>query len=414
MKIRMIFSLLLAVIMTLSWSCEGAAEPSNDDPTISNITAEPTSVEIGGQTTLTAVASDINEDELTYNWSATGGTITGSGYEVTWAAPESAGTYTISLIVVDASDGADTSTIDIDAVVTKLYSVAVTTGPAMDGSGGDTLWEDAPEFTITAGANPSFSNAFGEVAVKVRSVHTSTDMYILASWSDPSDTENTTRKEWVYADGDWTRAATNEDRLYFMFDGGDNGSEGANCATMCHQPNAGSMATTGGGHVDVWHWKATRTNPIGLADDKWWDGTGRGSDAKTISAYSDNITSSGNFPLYAGLKNADGHIIISAGGTKADLTDFDSTDVSLQGNVYPGYYLNANALGSGESRHDVETVGVYSGGVWTVELKRPLDTGHADDVAFVSGNTTQFSIAITDNSGGSHSGAGVFDLIIKP
>jgi hypothetical protein len=28
------------------------------------------------------------------------------------------------------------------------------------------------------------------------------------------------------------------------------------------------LYTTGGGHVDVWHWKAHRTGPVGCVDDK--------------------------------------------------------------------------------------------------------------------------------------------------
>ncbi len=412
MKRSMIFSIVLGLTLGLIWSCDETTEPSNDAPTISSLTVNLTSVEIGGDATITAVATDPNSDDLTYTWSATDGTIAGTGAIVTWTAPDVLGTYTISLTVDDGNEGLDSSTVDVDVVATNLYSVAATSGPTLDGVSDDAIWSDAPEFLITAGESATYNNAFGEVPITLKSVHTSTDIYLLATWTDPSGTENSNRKEWSYADGAWSRAGTNEDRLYFMFDGGDNGTEGASCATMCHQPSTGSMATTGGGHVDVWHWKATRTNPIGLADDKWWEGTGRGSDAKTISAYSDNITLSGNFPLYADPLTS-GHLIIPSGGTTTDLTPFDSLNASLQGNTYPGYFLNANANGSSESRHDVEAVGVYSGGVWIVEFKRALDTGHTDDVTFIMGGTTEFSIAVTDNSGGSHSGAGVFDLIVK-
>ncbi|MFQ6675096.1 MAG: ethylbenzene dehydrogenase-related protein [Fidelibacterota bacterium] len=295
--------------------------------------------------------------------------------------------------------------------VTSLISSSVSTPPVLDGNSTDAAWDRADEFVITVGSSASHANAFGEVDVSLRSVHTATDVYILASWQDPSLTENVDKKLWSYESGEWTQSG-NEDRLFLMFDAGDNGSEGADCATMCHV-GEGAMYTTGGGHVDVWHWKAHRTNPIGLADDKWWDGTGRGSDAKTISAYKDNATGSGNYPAYAG-PITDGHfIIIAEGASTADLEVFDSTDVTLQANTYPGYYLNANATNSGESRHDVKAAGKYVNGEWTVELKRALDTGHDDDVVFQVGSTTQFSIAITDNSGGSHSGAGVFDFTIE-
>ncbi|MFQ6673995.1 MAG: ethylbenzene dehydrogenase-related protein, partial [Fidelibacterota bacterium] len=241
--------------------------------------------------------------------------------------------------------------------VTSLNSASVSTGPVLDGNGSDAVWANADAFVVTVGASGSYANAFGEVDVTLKSVHTATDVYILASWEDPSATENVDKKLWSYESGAWTQSG-NEDRLYLMFDGGDNGSEGARCATMCHS-DEGAMYTTGGGHVDVWHWKAHRTNPIGLADDKWWDGTGRGSDEKTVSAYKDNETTSENFPLYAG-PITDGHfIIIPSGGSTGDLEAFDSTDATLQSNTYPGYYLNANATNSGESRHDVRAAGKY-------------------------------------------------------
>ncbi len=60
-----------------------------------------------------------------------------------------------------------------------------------------------------------------------------------------------------------------EDKFFILFDAGDNGTEKANCATMCH---ATDMTTTGGGHVDVWNWKSTTTAPARLADDEWMSG----------------------------------------------------------------------------------------------------------------------------------------------
>ena len=93
---------------------------------------------------------------------------------------------------------------------------------------------------------------------------------------------------------------------------------GGDCATMCHIPE---MYTTGGGHVDVWHWKAVRSAPLGCADDKWWSGEGRGSDSKTVSAYSDNkqtLADSSVVPLYPGPITEDGHFIIVSVGETAE------------------------------------------------------------------------------------------------
>lgn len=327
------------------------------------------------------------------------------------------------LITLVLFSGACDKDDDGDKDITSLVSVSVSSGPTLDGDGSDAVWDEADAFVVTTGVSADYANAFGEIDVTLKSVHTSSDVYILASWTDPTGTENVDKNQWSYSDGTWSKSG-NEDRIYFMFDMGVNGTEGADCSSMCHVAD-GKMWTTGGGRVDVWHWKAHRTNPLGLADDKYFDDNyteddgsisgdgGRHGDSKNISAYKDNKTSSGNFPLYAGPITNGSFIIIPDGGTTGDLTPFDSTDANLQSNTYPGYYLNANAYDSGESRHNVEATGNYSNGVWTVEFKRALDTGNDDDAAFAVGSTTKFSIAATDNSGGDHSGAGVFNFTIE-
>ena len=60
-------------------------------------------------------ASDPDGDELSYVWSAPGGTITGEGAAVSWAAPEKSGTYTITVTVADGRGGQAAETIDIKA-----------------------------------------------------------------------------------------------------------------------------------------------------------------------------------------------------------------------------------------------------------------------------------------------------------
>ncbi len=407
--------ILLTLGLLVFSGCEETVTPQNKPPVISSITAVPDTVDIGGTSTVTAVADDADGDSLTYTWSAAYGTLAGTGETATWTASFASGVRDISLTVSDGYQGQADTIVSIPVIAPSLPSTAVTTGPTLDGTSDDLAWLNAAPLVVTTGAVPRFQSAIGEVDVTLKSVHTGSDLYILATWTDPNGTENVTKKQWSYNGGtsSWERSSADEDRLFFLFDAGDNGTEGADCATMCHVAT-GSMSTTGGGHVDVWHWKAARTNPVGLADDKWWDGSGRGSDAKTISAYKDNITASGNFPKYAGGTNTYGNFIkIEVGETEADLVLFDSTDAGLQGNTYPGYYVDLNATDSGESRHDIHASGSYAGGVWTVEFKRALDTGNADDVAFVVGGSYQFSVAVTDNSGGAHSGAGVIDLVIK-
>jgi len=80
----------------------------NNPPVIASLTPSPAAVTPGGSSTITCAASDPDGDTLTYAWTATGGTISGTGSTVTWVAPSVAGTYNISVTVDDGNGGTDT------------------------------------------------------------------------------------------------------------------------------------------------------------------------------------------------------------------------------------------------------------------------------------------------------------------
>ncbi len=294
---------------------------------------------------------------------------------------------------------------DTKQPVTDLLVAEVTTAPVIDGDGSDAVWDNATELLLTLGQSAEYSSSYGEVDLSLRAVRTDTDLYIRAEWIDPSGTYSVDKKLWSYTDGSWTQSG-DEDRLFFLFDAGNNGTEGADCSTMCHV-GEGAMYTTGGGNVDVWHIKAARTLPVGCADDKWWDGTGRNSDSKTVGAYADNKAS--DLPLYKG-PVTDGHFLIVPAGQDAAsvLEPFDPTDTSA---TIPGYILYEDRDGSRFA--DVEARASFTNGTWVVEMKRALDTGNDDDVAFgaAAGLSVQMTVAITDDSGGDHSGSAPFYII---
>jgi len=73
-------------------------------------------------------ATDPDEDELSYTWSADGGTLSGSVANVAWTAPELTGTYTITVEVSDGGDIAtDQLTITVLAPNTPLVIESLTT-----------------------------------------------------------------------------------------------------------------------------------------------------------------------------------------------------------------------------------------------------------------------------------------------
>ncbi|MBI3578642.1 MAG: laminin G, partial [Ignavibacteriales bacterium] len=77
----------------------------NYPPRLKGLASAPTKILPGKLTTLYATAIDRGHDPLTYFWSGTQGTIAGAGQEVTWIAPNSTGSYSISCLVTDGRGG---------------------------------------------------------------------------------------------------------------------------------------------------------------------------------------------------------------------------------------------------------------------------------------------------------------------
>jgi hypothetical protein len=86
----------------------------NHAPIVNNITANPTSVTTGGTVAITVDASDEDAgDILTYYYTRTGGTISGSGSTVTWTAPTTAGDYTITIYVNDGKVNSNSKNVSV-------------------------------------------------------------------------------------------------------------------------------------------------------------------------------------------------------------------------------------------------------------------------------------------------------------
>ena len=69
-----------------------------------------------GSLQATCEAEDPDHDELSYEWTATAGNITGTDAAVNWTAPEEAGIYDITVVVSDDHGGSATRTLHISVV----------------------------------------------------------------------------------------------------------------------------------------------------------------------------------------------------------------------------------------------------------------------------------------------------------
>jgi hypothetical protein len=81
-------------------------------PTIASLEA-PETVIPSGSCQVVCNATEPDGDELRYGWSTTGGAIAGEGATITWTAPQSVGSYNVTVIVIDGRGGEVTDYVTI-------------------------------------------------------------------------------------------------------------------------------------------------------------------------------------------------------------------------------------------------------------------------------------------------------------
>lgn len=82
-----------------------APEPVNNPPIISSLTADLPVVQPLGKVNLNCQASDPESDNLSYQWTCSGGFVEGSSDTATWTAPSNPGSYKVTVIVIDGKGG---------------------------------------------------------------------------------------------------------------------------------------------------------------------------------------------------------------------------------------------------------------------------------------------------------------------
>jgi hypothetical protein len=87
---------------------------ANHRPVITSLEAVPERVLPLGSCQIVCNATDPDGDELSYGWSAGRGGITGEGATVTWTAPNSVGSYNVTVIVIDGRGGEVTKKVTIE------------------------------------------------------------------------------------------------------------------------------------------------------------------------------------------------------------------------------------------------------------------------------------------------------------
>ena len=159
--VRAVFVLAVASLVAATGCSDSSpSSPSNNAPTVVSVTVLPGTVSGGGIATVTVTANDSDGDALSYTYFPTGGSCPGSGPVVTWTAPMTAGTYSITVTVSDGNGGEDSGSgsLTVTAPVTTVQGTVALPG-GVPGSLGNGLvmlydsWDDwnsyTPAMTVT-------------------------------------------------------------------------------------------------------------------------------------------------------------------------------------------------------------------------------------------------------------------------
>jgi hypothetical protein len=92
-------------IVVIAGKATNVGDYINHNPVINSITADPARINPGGSTTITVSASDLDGDPLSYSYSASIGTVVGSGTTALYTAPTTSDTYRIDVVVSDGNGG---------------------------------------------------------------------------------------------------------------------------------------------------------------------------------------------------------------------------------------------------------------------------------------------------------------------
>lgn len=332
----------------------------------------------------------------------------------------------------------------VSAQGTTLEAAKVDVAPVLDGDASDAAWASATALDLS------------RPETTLKAVYDDANLYVLAIV--PDATASFTRGgAWVWDGSAWGHpSGQSEDRLAIMWSMDTPDFDTLGCMTKCHP---GTNAEGGEddawletGKADMWHMKAARSLPgmsiaqagslvvdaashevtggsitfHGWVDDKWvgqWsadnapDGGRYGDDGQ--SSYSHNRTDDKSAPKYmetAPADYADAMVLYQSEIDSGEAVEVAGADVNALWANYAA--LNAavpeRILRTPEgSRADVEQVATWADGIWTLEFKRALDTGHPDDDVIFSDLTAAypFGVAYMDNTDGAeHIFSGTINL----
>ena len=299
-----------------------------------------------------------------------------------------------------------------------LTSIPVKLPPVLDGSGDDLAWQVAPARVLDV-----TTNGIKPYQVTLKSVYDADHVYFLVQY--PDFNMDVIRSPWVYnaANQAWERVGDDygdEDEFGFYWNVNVPNYEVKGCKDLCHDqdPDNKKMYTANGAWVDIWQFNGARSAPLGWMRDMRLTDNPEASESggfvedegfATNSGHADNVQLLDNVevPAYWKPYSGAGGVVtgdalyllqseIDAGYAKKIVkVDADGTLTDEAGNQVPTFARIPGRILSepaGPSWNDIKARGAWLNGIWTVEVARKLNTGHADDVQFDTSKPYYFDI----------------------
>lgn len=303
----------------------------------------------------------------------------------------------------------------------RVAYISSAQAPAIDGQASEAVWETAQLSQLIA-LEDSENNPKGRVALlELKALSDSTNFYMYARWRDEGGVDDRYRQwQWSSSGGPdpWRKDLAREDVLTVLFEGETDTSSTMGCNRFCHELGVGSyeFINKTGSAVDGWFWRATQTNPIGYAldlnfqDTIYADSGTLGLDQEDMSGFIVNEIENGGQAAWWNDSIKIDTIIFAVDQDTATIIDtlyrvdignslFASDTVAFSpqlivDSIYiPAFVLSTSASGD---RWDVQAKAVYdiASKYWTLELKRAMNTGHAEDIVFAPGSEIKANFGV--------------------
>ncbi len=274
-------------------------------------------------------------------------------------------------------------------------------------------WDKAQALKVPLVNGSSFDA--GRTLLVLRALHNGDELFVQAQWDD--DDENYEYWPWRKTEDGWEYLQTSakdeckcyEDKFSLVFPVQPDGDfERFGCAVSCHLHGDYGWGYKGYDRLlDVWHWKAARTDPAGQVDDKYWSvvdfdnkDIGRHGDPKEGGGYTKNRKEEIDHPLFL----PDSPDAVVQGSFPKDraveYTDEAGAAIAPE-TIVPGVVTDAFV----GDRGDVTCRSRYEDGRWTLYIRRKLETGSPYDAQFLPGKRVAFGCAAFDHAGKRHAHA---------